>query len=531
MKITKMIYILGLLLVLGFAGCDMGKTSESGKITLDPALMPKIGTVDERFQSYNVEMAEVIGGNFWKPYDKQNKKTDSSEPDTAKFEVGAANTSMFQKMEPIDLYNTRLRKLASALGPAYMRVSGTWANTVYFQDNDAPAMETPPEGFKGVLTRAQWKGVIDFSEAVDAKLMTSFAISAGVRNDAGIWMPVEAQKIASYTKSIGGKIAAAELFNEPNVAMMGGAPEGYDAQTYANDIAAFRNFAKTNLPDMLIVGPGSVGEGMHLMPESMPMLHTANLLSTEPKPQFDIFSYHYYGAVSQRCAAMSKDFTTSPDEAISEKWLAQSDTVLSFYKGLSDEYVPKKPIWVTETADAACGGNPWAITFLDCFRYLDQMGRLAKGGVSVIYHNTLSASEYGLLDQKTHLPRPHYWAALLWHQLMGTTVLDAGASSRPGLLVYAHNMRSHNGGVTILVINLNKEPASINIPMSAVQFTLTAPDLQDNRVLLNGKALKLGENDELPSLEGIPVKSGDIKLLQASINFFTIADAENPNDG
>src|ERR1700688_2321830 len=35
---------------------------------VDAASMRKIGTVDERFQSYNVEMVEVIGGRFWKPY-------------------------------------------------------------------------------------------------------------------------------------------------------------------------------------------------------------------------------------------------------------------------------------------------------------------------------------------------------------------------------------------------------------------------------------------------------------------------------
>jgi hypothetical protein len=35
--------------------------------SLDPAKMPIIGTVDERFQSYNIEMVEVIGGRFWKP--------------------------------------------------------------------------------------------------------------------------------------------------------------------------------------------------------------------------------------------------------------------------------------------------------------------------------------------------------------------------------------------------------------------------------------------------------------------------------
>jgi hypothetical protein len=32
------------------------------------ATLHRIATIDERYQSYNVEMAEVIGGNFWKPY-------------------------------------------------------------------------------------------------------------------------------------------------------------------------------------------------------------------------------------------------------------------------------------------------------------------------------------------------------------------------------------------------------------------------------------------------------------------------------
>ena len=35
---------------------------------LTPSTMPRVGTVDERYQSYNVEMLEVTGGRFWKPY-------------------------------------------------------------------------------------------------------------------------------------------------------------------------------------------------------------------------------------------------------------------------------------------------------------------------------------------------------------------------------------------------------------------------------------------------------------------------------
>ena len=38
-----------------------------------PAPLPldrltKTGTVDERFQGYNIEMVEVTGGRFWAPY-------------------------------------------------------------------------------------------------------------------------------------------------------------------------------------------------------------------------------------------------------------------------------------------------------------------------------------------------------------------------------------------------------------------------------------------------------------------------------
>ena len=63
---------------------------------------------------------------------------------------------------------------------------------------------------------------------------------------------------------------------------------------------------KAYAPAMKIVGPGSVGEGgFALVPASMPMLQSADLLGTPPKPHFDIFSYHFYGGVSKRWYASS----------------------------------------------------------------------------------------------------------------------------------------------------------------------------------------------------------------------------------
>ena len=104
------------------------------------------------------------------------------------------------------------------------------------------------------------KGVIDFSRAVDAKIVTSFAVSGGVRNAEGVWTPDEASKFIAYTKSAGGNIAAAEFFNEPTFAAIGGAPKGYDGAAYGRDYRVFHVFARANAPEMVILGPGSVGE-------------------------------------------------------------------------------------------------------------------------------------------------------------------------------------------------------------------------------------------------------------------------------
>ena len=133
-------------------------------VSLDPAKMPAIGTVDERFDSYNIEMVEVIGGRFWKPYASTTNKSKAQEPAQREgFTPAGIDPNLYEYRAPIDLSNPRLRKLAAALGPAYVRVSGTWANSADFQDSKNAAPVNAPSGFSGILTRQEWKGVIDFS--------------------------------------------------------------------------------------------------------------------------------------------------------------------------------------------------------------------------------------------------------------------------------------------------------------------------------------------------------------------------------
>jgi hypothetical protein len=503
-------------------------TALSADLAVNPATMPAIGQIDKRFQSYNIEMLEVTGGRFWKPYKElQAKSAGKPEADRPGSTPAGMSSSLYQYRPPIDLRNERLRKLAAAFGPAYVRVSGTWANTTYFYDADGPPPATPPEGFNGVLTREQWKRVLDFAHAVNAKIITSFATSTGTRNPDGVWTPDQARAFLSFTKAAGGEIAAAEFMNEPNFATLAGTPKGYDAAAYARDVAVFRPFLKQAAPDILFLGPGSVAEGGPLTgAPGIGRLRSEDLLQATG-PVYDIFSYHLYAAASERCAGGNAAFGTTAAAALSEQWLSRPDAINAFYARLRDRFEPGKPLWVTETADAACGGNPWAATFLDTFRYLDEHARLAQQGVHVIAHNTLAASDYGLLDESTFAPRPNYWAALLWHKLMGETILRPNVPSTD-VHVYAHCLSDVPGGVALLAINTDRiSPRTVVVPAASQRYTLTAPNLEGTRVEMNGKELKLEADDSIPQLSGVPASPGPFTLAPASISFIAIPEAHN----
>lgn len=530
----KNIFVIVTFLVLAtLAGVACSKSPANAEVSsLDPGKMPRVGTVDDRFQSFNVEMIEVTGGRFWKPY--KDIEAALKAQTKAATSGGATPTGMdpsfYEQRPPTDLSNARLRKLAAALSPAYVRVSGTWANMTYFHDADTPPPAKPPAGFGGILTRMEWKGVLDFSKAVDAKIVTSFATGPGARDAQGNWTPKEARKLLTYTNSQGGRIAAAEFMNEPTAAAMGGAPKGYDAAAYGRDVAGFRPVIKQAAPDMVFLGPGSVGEGVPLgnalTAGSMPFLKSEDLLAAAG-PVFDAFSYHFYGAVSNRCASIGQGATTTPGAALSADWLSRTDTAEAFYQGLRDRSEPGKPLWVTETADAACGGNPWASTFLDSFRYLNQLGSLAKRGVQVVIHNTLASSDYGLLDENSFSPRPNYWAALLWRKLMGSVVLDAGTTPTPALHLYAHCLRGKAGGVALLAINTGGAAHSLDMRTSSERYTLSAERLEDGTVKLNGSELKLAPLDALPQMDGTPLNAGEVALAPETITFFAMPTAND----
>lgn len=241
----------------------------------------------------------------------------------------------------------------------------------------------------------------------------------------------------------------------------------------------------------------------------------------------DAFSYHHYGASSMRCGIMGMPQTTA-DSALSEQWLRRTDETLAFHRELRDEFEPGKPFWNTETGETACGGNPWAGTFLGTFRYLDQLGRLARQAVQVVLHNTLIASDYSLLDEHTFTPKPSYWGALLWRKLMGTIVLASGAPIQEGRHVCAHCLRGTPGGVASPVINNDRTRSqTLPLPVAGERYTLASSDLQGRTVSLNGTELTLGAGDDLPVLAGVPTRAGTVEFAPATLTMIALPHAGN----
>ena len=220
--------------LIAAAALTCGLKTASGQATLTPQSMKVLGEVGPRYVSYNVEAVEVTGGRFWAPFKSLPQDAADPPPETANSASGAWD-SRFQYRPPIDLSNAKLRNLAAALGPAYVRVSGTWRNSTYFQDNDEPALKTPPTGFQNILTRSEWKAVVDFAQAVNAEIVASVTTSAGVRDPGGVWTSTQAKAWLDYTNSIGGHIAAIEFMNEPTLMGLGGVSDKYGATEYGRD--------------------------------------------------------------------------------------------------------------------------------------------------------------------------------------------------------------------------------------------------------------------------------------------------------
>ena len=504
-------------------------------IQLDPCKLTELRTVNPRLISYNIEMTEVTGGTFWKAYtDGQIDGTEQVPPPD--FSKGLA--AMHQWYDPIDTTNPRLIKLAKELGSCWVRVSGTWATRTYY-DFDGTGM---PEGYFNHLKKDQWVNLLNFVKAVNGKLKISVANCDGLHSHDEPWNPSQAKLIFDLSREYGCPIEAVEFVNEPNMMKNTGFPKDYTPADFRRDQDIFHKWVRANYPECMIIGPSdtdpsalSVDANGNPHPwatnndetagiaAAFPYCATADLMDgcTE-KP--DIFSYHYYNGISERMAAMMPSAFTPFEGCMSEAYLGAAAHTARCFTSYRDKYAtPGGEMWVTESGDAGAGGHTWASTYAEVIRTLNEIGSFATITDGVIFHNTLASSDYGWLKHGSFVPRPSYFSVLLWKKLMGNTVYASGEDIRPGAHVFAHSRADGKDGAAYLVINNSWEDVTtVALPKEAEVYILTGDgSMRSRTMLLNGRPLVLGENNELPDLSGKTV-SGNLELAPGSCAFIVL---------
>lgn len=210
--------------------------------------------------------------------------------------------------------------------------------------------------------------------------------------------------------------------------------------------------------------------------------------------------------------------------------------------------------WVGEAGGSYNSGSKISSgTFLNSFWYLNQLALSAKFDTKVYCRQVLIGGNYGLIDKRTFLPNPDYYSALLWHRLMGQTVLPVKVNGSTHLHAYAH-CRKSKPGLTLLLLNFNQtNGASVTVqdetdkifseagdrrgyhfdglrtkaPETREEYHLTAKNSDHlvQEVLLNGVPLNITHEGKIPPLKPVHVPFfSPIWIAPLSISFVVLPE-------
>lgn len=427
--------------------------------------------VDERFLSVAVDLGQVAGTVFWNP-------DASGDPEAP--------------VEPYDFTRDRLHELAAPLAPAWLRIGGTEADRLYYE-TDEGVPDPLPDGFESALTREAWDGAGAFAEAVGFDLIFTLNAGPGPR-PSGAWDPENARALLRWTAAKAWPVGAWELGNEPN-----GWPLLFGLNVtpaaWAEDLATLADLRDEEAPGALVVGPATawwplVGEFVEYLG---PAVAAAERL--------DVVTWHYYPQQGERCPAATVPAT--PEALLDPARLDELAVWAEVVEGAAQ--VRSLPVWLGESGNAQCGGQPGVSdTWASSPWWADQLGQVAARGQQAVVRQTLSGSDYGLVDDVTLEPRPDWWVSLLWRREMGVVPV-AVTGDDPWLRVYAH-CRRDGEGLAVLGINL----ASTSVRLEGLRVrearVLEADGLDARTVRLNGVPLAVGPDGSPPDTPGVAVR-------------------------
>ncbi|XP_047320279.1 heparanase-like protein 3 [Impatiens glandulifera] len=433
----------------------------------------------------------------------------------------------------LDLNNKILMNAVKAFSPLKLRLGGTLQDRLIYetelQQHCIPFIKNNSNllGYnQGCLPLSRWDQLNTFFNKSGAVVMFGLNVLNGrfvMRNGSvvGSWNSTNAKSFIEYSLRKGYKIHGWELGNELTGT---GTAIRIEADQYASDVISFHNIIqkvyKNEKVKPLILAPGGFFNPIWFK----------EFIHKTTSTNIDVVSHHIY------------NLGPGSDMNLAEKILNPSlfdHEVVNTFRGMRSVINNSAQVWVGEGGGIyRSGRNQVSNTFLFSFWYLDQLGLSSSYDTKTYCRQTLIGGNYGLLNTTTFKPNPDYYSALLWHRLMGNKVLSTNFSGSNKIRAYAHCSKQSQGGITLLLINMdkmNRVEAKLNAVNGSItcrhngkmtnvreEYRLTAKNgnLQSQSVLLNGKELIVDDEDNIPPMEPVTVNAEQpITIAPLSILF------------
>ncbi|KAK3039961.1 hypothetical protein RJ639_027151 [Escallonia herrerae] len=451
----------------------------------------------------------------------------------------------------LDLSNTIFLNAIKAFSPLKIRLGGTLQDKVIYETEDhrqpcMPFVKNTSELFsftQGCLPLSRWDELNIFFNKSGALIIFGLNALNGRTilpggSAFGAWDSKNAAFLIAYTVKKGYPIYGWELGNELSGTGVG---TKVTAAQYASDSISLQNVVQEIYKDVTskpqIIAPGGFFDQNWF----------TDFVNKTPKT-VDVISHHIYNLGS------------GADEHLVERILdpstldGEADTFSKLQNILKSSATSARA-WVGEAGGAYNSGrNLVTNAFVFSFWYLDQLGMSSSYDTKTYCRQSLIGGNYGLLNTTNFTPNPDYYSALLWHRLMGTRVLSTSFSATKKIRAYAHCAKQSKG-ITVLLINLDNSTTvqaklSFNstwrrhkhrsrghvhrrkvilLPrcqkrgaITREEYHLTAKDgnLHSQTMLLNGNALVLNSEGDIPPLHPLHVNSSEpITIAPYSIVF------------
>ncbi|PPR99141.1 hypothetical protein GOBAR_AA21532 [Gossypium barbadense] len=330
----------------------------------------------------------------------------------------------------------------------------------------------------------------------------------------GNWKSQIARDFMKYTISKGYKVDSYEFGNQLSGAGMGASVE---AEQYGKDIVVLKNLVKELHPDPK-TQPKVLGPSGYYAEKWFNCF-----LEVSGHDVVDGVTHHIYNLGPGDDPNM---ITKIQDPS----YLNQ---VAQTYKGvlnIVNKFKPQSGARVSESGGALHGGvKDLSPTFADGFWYLDQLGMASTYNHKVFCRQTLVGGNFALLNATTSIPNPDYYGALLWHRLMGSTVLAVTQESNPNLRVYAHCAKKKHQSRNSRSTDVAKPEFRGSKDREEYHLATLAGNIQGQIVLLNDVPMVPTETFDIPTMEPKLVNaSTPISIAAHSIVYVTIRDFQGP---